>query len=171
MQLTEIRARNNTVCASVQRITCGNSLVDNLLQLAGRRVVVKSLLHDVGVEMVSLLLSVTNSRGTDDQAIIFLACTLTLRPTLTTTFGAALVVQGHLAAVGNIVEVLGELLSDDSHLFDGLISEHVHRRPVDSTIVEQKTWSKLVSMLPNPPSVKPETAPYITPPGADIEPD
>lgn len=121
--------------------------------------------------MIGLLLAIAKGRGTNDQAVVLLASALALRPSLTASLGATLVIRLDLGAVGYVIKVPGDLLADDGHLLDSPVAKHVHDRPVIVPLLSKKTLSKSVSMLPNPPSVKPEAAPYITPPGADIEPD
>jgi hypothetical protein len=111
LQLTEVRSRDDAIGSSVEGIASRDGQVDDLLELAGRRVVTKSLFNNVAGEMVNLLLPVAESRGTDSGTVELVCEPLDLTPSLTSTLGAALVVRVDL--VGNVEKVLGELLADD----------------------------------------------------------
>lgn len=143
MQLAEIRPGYHAILFAVEGIAGGNSGVGDTFEFAGRRVVVQRLLHDIGVQVISLLLTVANRRGTGDNAIIDTRVILDLAPSLTTTFRATLVVRVDFI-IAHVVKSLGKLLPYHSNPPDTTVSHHIQRLVVDSPNGKQEHGIKRV---------------------------
>lgn len=80
VQAAEIGTGDDSVGSAVERIASGDGGVDDGVELAGGWVVIKGLLNDVGVEVLDLLLAVTESWGAGDDTIVEVAVFLDLGP-------------------------------------------------------------------------------------------
>ena len=74
-----------------------------------------------------LLLSISESRSSDNYTIILLAPSLDLTPSLSSTIGATLVVGVDLGVRRNTIESLSKSLSDSGHLTQGLVPKHYQK--------------------------------------------
>jgi len=136
VNLAQVRTSDDTVGLAVKRVTESDRLVDNLLKLARRRIIIESLLNDIGEQMVGLLLTVADGRCSNNGTIESVAEALDLTPTITTALGATLIVGVDL--VLGVEEVCGELATDDSQLSYTLVSEHVESVVVKSAVCVER---------------------------------
>lgn len=134
VQHAEVSTGDNAIGTAVERVTGFDGSVDDLVKLARGRVVIHGVLDGGREDVVDLLLSKTEGRGTSDNTVIFISPALNLTHTLTTTIGTALVVGVDLLVAGEAVEATGQRLSDLGHFTQSLVAKHVSGIPVDRAV-------------------------------------
>ena len=94
--------------------------------------------HHCYQHLLWLLEGLTESWSANRGSIELVLVPLDLRPPITTSFTTSLVVRVQFCGVGgrvlNVVEVLGQTLSNDRHLVDGQVTEVVEHVVVDASI-------------------------------------
>lgn len=134
VQHAKVSTGDNTIGTAVERVTGFNGSVDDLVKFARGRVVVHGVFNSGREDMVDLLLSKAEGRGTGNDTVIFISPALDLTHTLTTTIGTALVVGVNLLVAGETVETTGQGLGDLGHFTKSLVGEHVSSIPVDRAV-------------------------------------
>lgn len=140
VQHAEVSTGNNAIGTAVERVTGFNGSVDDLVKLARGRVVIHGVFNGGREDVVDLLLSKAEGRGTGNNTVIFISPALNLTHTLTTTIGTALVVGVDLLVAGEAVEAAGQGLGDLGHLTQSLVAEHVCSIPVDRAVAVQNNF-------------------------------
>jgi len=132
VDLAQIGACDNAISLTIKRVTEGDGLVDNLLEFAWWWVVVKSLFDDVSEQVVDLLLTVTDGRGSNDGTIKGVREALHLAPAVAPTFRTALVVGVNL--LFGAEETGGKLATNYSKLSDATVPKRVESVVVQSAV-------------------------------------
>jgi len=132
VDLAQIGACDNAVSFTIKRVTEGDGLVDNFLEFAWWWVVVKGLFDDVSEQVVDLLLTVTNGRGSNNGTIKGVREALHLTPAIPSTFRTALVIGVNL--LFGAEETGGELATNYGKLSDATVPKRVESVVVESAI-------------------------------------
>lgn len=141
VQQAQVGAGNDTVGQTVERVAEGDGQVGDLLEGARGRDVADVFLNDGRRQVVDLLLAIAEGRGADGGTVELISKTLDLRPTLTSSLGAALVVGVDL--VGDVVQVGSVCLAQCSELVVSLVAEHVGGLPVDGVVGSEEDGIEL----------------------------
>src|SRR3569833_1299307 len=142
MELAQIRAAYRAVLLAVKEVARGYGVGVDARRLAARGIVAAGGLDQGAEQGYDLLRGHPQGRSPDGRPIELAAVSLDLREAVAAALGAARIIGVHLAAVG-AVKLARELFTEDCHLVDRFVAEHVDGLIVQSAIAGEHDIRKL----------------------------